>query len=185
MTETTAAASEPASSRRAEATTVSEPAQARPYDRIVELLRVAGVEFRAIEHEPVRTSEEAARVRGTPLEQGAKALVLRAGDGFVMAVISAARRVDFQKLKRLLGTEKPRFASADEVDQQTGCPPGGVPPFGNLFGLKVVMDPTLAALERIDFNAGERTRSIEMSSRDYIRIVQPQIADIAADEPRP
>jgi len=162
-----------------------EPAQARPYDRIIELLRSAGVDFRVIEHEPVRTSEEAAHVRGTPLEQGAKALVLRAGDSFVMAVISAARRIDFQKLKHLLGTPKPSFASPHEVDEQTGCPPGGVPPFGNLFGLRVVMDPTLAELERIDFNAGERARSIEMSSADYIRIVRPEIADIAKDEPRP
>jgi prolyl-tRNA editing enzyme YbaK/EbsC (Cys-tRNA(Pro) deacylase) len=34
------------------------------------------VPFRLLEHAPVRTSEEAARVRGTPPEAGAKALVV-------------------------------------------------------------------------------------------------------------
>jgi Ala-tRNA(Pro) deacylase len=152
------------------------------FDRIVALLTREGADFAVVEHAPVRTSEEAAEVRGTPLAQGAKALVLEAGGGFVMAVISASRRVDFAKLKAHLGTRKPRFATAEEVRAVTGCEPGGVPPFGGLFGLRVVMDPSLAALERIDFNAGERTRSVDMACADYVRIAGPELVDIAKDE---
>jgi prolyl-tRNA editing enzyme YbaK/EbsC (Cys-tRNA(Pro) deacylase) len=47
-------------------------------ERLQEWLREAGVLFEVLEHAPVSTSEDAARVRGTPLEQGAKALVVRA-----------------------------------------------------------------------------------------------------------
>jgi len=49
-------------------------------DRLERWLREAGVAFEIMEHAPVRTSEEAARVRGTPLEAGAKALVVRADE---------------------------------------------------------------------------------------------------------
>ena len=52
-------------------------------DRLERWLRESGVEFQIFEHEPVRTSEEAARVRGTPLDQRAKALVVRAEDRHV------------------------------------------------------------------------------------------------------
>ena len=44
-------------------------------ERVQQALREAGVPFTVVEHAPVRTSEEAARVRGTPPEEGAKALV--------------------------------------------------------------------------------------------------------------
>jgi len=156
------------------------------FERIVDLLGEANADFSTMEHEPVRTSQEAAQVRGTPLEQGAKALVLEVGlvpgDDLVMAVISAARRTDFKKLKRHLGTKRVQLAKPDKVAQRTGCEPGGVPPFGNLFGMRVIMDPTLVELSRIDFNAGERTRSIDMLCADYVRVVDPEVVDFAADE---
>ena len=145
------------------------------YDSIIDLLNEAGLEYRAMEHEPVRTSEEAAQVRGTPLERGAKALVLECGDGLVLAVLSAASKVDFKALKRKLGHKRVQMASAEQVLQATGCEPGGVPPFGNLFGLRVIVDPTLLENEWIDFNAGERTRSIEMRAADYLQLVGGEV----------
>jgi len=151
------------------------------FDRIVDLLTRHGADFRVMEHEPVRTSEQAARVRGTPLERGAKALVLDTGGDLVMAVISAARRTDFGKLKRHLGSRRVQLASAEAVMDRTGCLPGGVPPFGNLFGLRVLMDPSLRAVDRIDFNAGERARSMDLRREDYERIVRPEVVDFAAD----
>jgi prolyl-tRNA editing enzyme YbaK/EbsC (Cys-tRNA(Pro) deacylase) len=57
--------------------------------RVERWLREAGVEFEICEHAPVRTSEEAARVRGTPLEAGAKALLVRADTRFVHCVLPA------------------------------------------------------------------------------------------------
>lgn len=152
------------------------------FDRIVDLLTRHGADFRVMEHAPVRTSEQAAQVRGTPLERGAKALVLDTGDDLVMAVISAARRTDFRKLKAHLGSRRLQLASAEAVKERTGCLPGGVPPFGNLFGLRVLMDPSLRAVGRIDFNAGERTRSMDLRRDDYERTVRPEVVDFAADE---
>lgn len=152
------------------------------FDRIVDLLTCHGADFCVMEHEPVRTSEQAARVRGTPLERGAKALVLDIGGDLVMAVISAARRADFRKLKTHLGSRRVQLASVEAAMDRTGCLPGGVPPFGNLFGLRVLMDTSLRAVDRIDFNAGERTRSMDLRREDYERIVCPEIIGFAADE---
>jgi hypothetical protein len=44
------------------------------FDRVEGLLKQHGIAFRVLRHEPVYTSEEAARVRGTPLASGAKQL---------------------------------------------------------------------------------------------------------------
>jgi len=153
----------------------------RPYERIIDLLDNSGAEYRTFEHEPVRTSEQAAQVRGTSLAQGAKALVLECGDGLVMAVISASKRVDFKRIKAALGEKRVQMASADRVLEATGAEPGGVPPFGNLFNLRVILDPALLEHEWIDFNAGERTRSIEMRAEDYLRLSGAEVIEFSKE----
>src|SRR5205807_4038743 len=66
---------------------------ATAFERLEEKLRQAGVPFTVSRHAPVYTSEEAAAVRGTPLSSGAKALVVKAGDAFVLLVLPADRKL--------------------------------------------------------------------------------------------
>jgi Ala-tRNA(Pro) deacylase len=139
-------------------------------ERLRHWLREAGVAFEVLEHEPVRTSEEAARVRGTRLEQGAKALVVRADDRFLHCVLPAHLKADNGALRAIAGTRRLRFATRDELLELTGCEPGAVPPFGNLFGLPVLLDEALCASEQVAFNAGSNAVSIVMRCDDLVRV---------------
>jgi prolyl-tRNA editing enzyme YbaK/EbsC (Cys-tRNA(Pro) deacylase) len=141
--------------------------------------------FEAFEHEPVRTSEQAAKVRPEySLHQGAKAMIIRAKRSetdrkFMMLVFPADLKFDMDKTKKLLGAKDIRFATEPEVLEITnGVQPGGVPPFGNLFGLEVIADPSLFENEKIIFNAGDRCFSIAMRSADYKVLVNPQVEHI-------
>lgn len=139
-------------------------------ERLARWLEDQGADFRLLEHAPVFTSEEASRVRGTPIEAGAKALVLQAEDRVVHVVLPGHRRVDNARLRAILGTRTLRFASAEELLALTGCAPGAVPPFGNLFGLPVFADAELAARDLIAFNAGSNAVSIVMRAADFVRL---------------
>jgi Ala-tRNA(Pro) deacylase len=139
-------------------------------ERIEQWLRGEGARFRLFQHAPVFTSEEAARVRGTPIESGAKALVMLAGDAPVHVVLPGSRRVDNARVRAILGTRTLRFATPEELLSLTGCVPGAVPPFGNLFGLPVLVDEALAAREEIAFNAGSNSASIVMPCADFLRL---------------
>ncbi len=139
-------------------------------DRLERWLRDVGVAFEIFEHAPVRTSEEASRVRGTRLEEGAKALVVRADDRYVQLVLPAHLKADNAQLRTILGTRKLRFATPEELAELTGCAPGAVPPFGNLFGLPVLVDEALCRNERVAFNAGSNSVSITMRREDFVRI---------------
>lgn len=150
-------------------------------ERLERWLREAGVAFTVFEHAPVRTSEEAARVRGTPLEEGAKALVIRAEDRYVHLVLPAHLRVDNARLRTILGTRAPRFATPEELASLTGCVPGAVPPFGNLFGLPVLADEALGATEHVVFNAGSNAVSIRMRREDLVRLSGATIERFARD----
>jgi prolyl-tRNA editing enzyme YbaK/EbsC (Cys-tRNA(Pro) deacylase) len=154
------------------------------HQQITDLLRQHDCWFEQLEHEPVRTSEEAAALRdGYTLQQGAKAIIIRAkipneGKKFVMLVMPADQKFDSSKVKQLLHSKDIRFATEDEVEEVTaGIKPGGVPPFGNLFDLEVITDKTLYDNEKIIFNVG-RTSSIGMKSADYKQLVQPKVAEI-------
>ena len=61
------------------------------FDKLQEKLQHAAVPFTVTRHQPVFPSEEAAAVRGTTLASGAKALVVKAGEGFVLLVLPADR----------------------------------------------------------------------------------------------
>ena len=80
-----------------------------------------GVHFSTLEHASVRTSEEAASVRGASLASGAKAMLLavkfKGGmeARLVLAVTAADRKLDSARFKKLLDTKSTRFATEDEA----------------------------------------------------------------------
>ena len=155
------------------------PARTAVTERLERWLRERGARFRLIEHAPVFTSEEASRVRGTPIEAGAKALVLQAEDQVVHVVLPGHRRVDNARLRAVLGTRTLRFATPEELLALTGCVPGAVPPFGNLFGLPVLVDEELAQREEIAFNAGGNAVSIVMRCDDFLQLSEARVCRIS------
>lgn len=137
------------------------------------MLEAGGIPFSLSEHEPVFTSADAAAVRGVPLETGAKALVLKVDDSYLMVVLPADRALDSKTVKKLRRAKSIRFADREELARLTGLEPGAVPPFGRLFGLETLCDEGLAANESINFNAGSHRHSIRMRTADYISFERP------------
>jgi Ala-tRNA(Pro) deacylase len=148
------------------------------FDRLQERLRESGAAFTVLRHEPVFTSEQAAAVRGTSLASGAKALIVKAGDRFVLLVVPADRKLDSRKARTSLGVKALRFATPEEVLELTGLRPGSIPPFGSLFALQTYCDPALAANESINFNAGDHAISVQMAHAGYLSVEQPTAADL-------
>lgn len=149
-------------------------------DRIREFLDTNGVRYDLREHPAVYTSPEAAAARGCELKQGAKALVLHVDkERYMLAVISAARQADFEKLRAHLGVKKVRLCTPEEALKVTGCTVGSVPPFGNVLNLPTYVDPSLSENEIIAFNPGSHTHSILMRYKDYARLVKPEIVEFA------
>lgn len=149
------------------------------FDRLSTWLAAQGVAFDVSRHPPVFTSEEAAAVRGTRLSSGAKALVCKADEQFVLIVMPANRRLASKLVRKSAGVKSLRFASREEVEQLTGLAPGSIPPFGSLFRLPTWCDEGLAAEPRINFNAGDHSISISMTYSDYLRSEQPRLGAFA------
>jgi Ala-tRNA(Pro) deacylase len=150
-----------------------------PFEKVKEFLDEKKVHYEYKEHEEVRTSEEAAKARGEDIKIGAKAMILKCDDKFVMCILSAALKIDNKKLKVIMNSKNLRFATPDEVMEKTGCLPGGVPPFGNVFGIDILLDKSILANEHMAFNAGERTKSLKILTKEYLDAVKPRIEDFS------
>jgi Ala-tRNA(Pro) deacylase len=129
-----------------------------------------GIAYERFEHQPVRTSEEAARVRGCPVEDGVKAMVLdcKRGDRqfYAIADIPADRKLDLKKLKEILKADEVKLCPLDKVESATGCAPGGVPPLGHTPKLPILADNRLFARQSSEFNAGLNTVSVRLKTSD-------------------
>ena len=148
------------------------------FERIEQLLTGESVPFVVTRHDPVFTSEEAARVRGVNLSSGAKALICKSDDQFIMFVMSADRKLDSKRFRKENGVRKIRFATREEVMEKTGLTPGSIPPFGGLFSLPTMCDESLLNEPTINFNAGDHTISVSMKFADYRKVESPQLGGV-------
>jgi len=148
------------------------------FEKIKELLDKARISYEVIEHEPVHTSADAARVRGTDLSNGAKALVMYGDGNPLLVVVPADKKASFRKLKSHLGINDLRMASPEEVETLTTLKVGSIPPIGKAIDLPSYFDGSFSGKDMIVFNAGSLTTSITMSARDLIVVENPQMFDI-------
>lgn len=138
------------------------------------------IRYKVMEHEPVFTSEEAARVRNAELKTGVKALVLKMNeDKYILALVAADKKIDLELLASSIGTRKLNLASPEEVLEITGCEIGSVHPFGNVYNLTTYMDPSVTENETVNFNAGMHTVSIQMRSEDLAKLIKPEIVKLS------
>jgi Ala-tRNA(Pro) deacylase len=149
------------------------------FTRVCGLLDGKKLPYDVLRHAPVFTSEEAAAVRGTSLASGAKALVCKIDDRFVLIVLPANRKLASKSARKSLGAKSIRFASKEEVLELTGLTPGSIPPFGSLFNLPTWCDVRLADEPQINFNAGDHGISLSISFETYRAAEQPTLADVA------
>ena len=150
------------------------------YEEIKKLLAAHGIQHREVHHEPTRTSVESAKARGEDLAIGGKAILMKVGQEYKLFVLSAAKKINSQKIKARFGERKLRFATPEELMELTGLEPGAVPPFGKpITPFQLYVDVSVTANEKIAFNAGSLMDSIIMDCKDYLKIAVPEVFEFS------
>ena len=108
-------------------------------------------------------------------------MIIKTDDGFISVVIEADKKFASRPAKKFLKTDCLRFATKEELFSLTKCIQGSVPPFGSLFGLKTYVDEKLINNKNYDFisfNAGLRTKSLQIKKDDYLKLEKPILCNI-------
>jgi Ala-tRNA(Pro) deacylase len=136
------------------------------------------VNYSVLTHPRAFTAQGTAESVHVPGKAMAKSVVIKAGGRFLLAVLPAPNRVDIERLREIVGDKSARIADESEfVSLFLGCEAGAMPPFGNLYGIDVYADQSLAQDEEIFFNACTHEDAIRMKYEDFERLVKPKIAN--------
>jgi Ala-tRNA(Pro) deacylase len=143
------------------------------------LLDEAKVPYEVYNHALAYTAQEIAAKQHFSGNEMAKVVMLEVDDRLVMGVVRGNDKINVNEVRDSLGARHVRLASEDEfIARFPECEIGAMPPFGNLFGLKVYVDPALAKDESIYFNAGNHVQTVHMKYKDFAALVQPEIVPL-------
>jgi Ala-tRNA(Pro) deacylase len=153
---------------------------AMPAKKLKEFLDQNRVKYVTIRHSPNYTAQEIAASAHIPGKELAKTVMVKLDGEMAMAVLPASYRVDFDQLREASGAGKAELATEGEFrDRFPGCDVGAMPPFGNLYGMRVYVASSLAEDETIAFNAGSHAELIQMAYGDFERLVEPRVLSFA------
>lgn len=139
-------------------------------ERVLEYLSRSGARYEAREFgESTKSSPLAAQALGCTVAEIAKSVVFVGGTTAVV-IISGDRRVDPEKLARIVGEEL-RMASPDQVRERTGFPIGGVPPFPHAKGIAVLPDASLTRFREVWAAGGTPNSVFRIAVPDLLRLV--------------
>lgn len=142
--------------------------------RLKDYLDENKIKYVKITHSRAYTAQEIAASAHIPGKELAKTVIVKVNNGFAMAVLPASRKVNFDKLREVVGNKEIILAEEDEFkDLFPDCEVGAMPPFGNLYQIPVYVASALAEDKEITFNAGTHTDVIKISYSDFEQLVQP------------
>jgi len=126
-----------------------------------------GVKYDVVEHSHTATALESARTSHVSLDRLAKAVVLKGDDGFLVAVLPASGHIQFGQLCKQLGVELD-MASEEQIESLFyDCEPGAVPALGDAYGLKVIVDDSLASEPEIYLEGGDHASLVHVSGSAF------------------
>ena len=143
---------------------------------VVDFLRSRGVWFELLLHRPASSSAKRAGNVHVPGRRVAKAVLVKSGDAYLLAVLPSTSQIDLDRFSAVVGAEaaRVRLATLDEVFAFfPDCEPGVVPPFGQLYGLKTVVDSDLAEFTDIVVVANTRHEGLRMRFADFQTLEDP------------
>ena len=136
------------------------------------------VKYVSINHSRAYTAQDIAESAHISGNDFAKVVMLKADEEMIMAVLPAPDKVNLKLLRQVLGVRNIVFADENDFqDHFPGCEVGAMPPFGNLYGIRVILAQTLCGSTTISFNSGLHTEVIQMDYDHYIKLVSPEIMD--------
>ncbi len=144
--------------------------------KLQEYLEEHHVAYKVLEHETTYTAQESAARSHVLPQQLAKTVIVKLDGGLAMAVLPANEHLSLTALKEHTGAHTAELATElDFKDAFPDCDVGAMPPFGNLYGLAVYVDETLARNKQISFNACSHDRLARMAYADFERLVHPHV----------
>ena len=125
-----------------------------------------------------RTANDAATALGCKVGAIVKSLLFKAGENFILCLVSGDKRCSLNKLKKILNEKDVFMANPDDVKRVTGYTIGGVSPTGHLTKIKIYIDENLKNFNSIFAAAGHPNAVFEIDFEDLKGLTQGETKEI-------
>ena len=154
-----------------------------PLKKLRDFLDSKNIKYVTIEHSRAYTANEIAATAHIPGKELAKTVMVKIDGKMTMTVLPAYCKINFELLQEAAGASNVELSSEQEFkDMFPGCEIGAMPPFGNLYGMEVLVDKSLCEDEEIAFNAGSHTELIRLSYKDFEKLVKPKVVKFSSSK---
>ena len=150
---------------------MSQNSDLKVYSNVIEQLTVHSILYSILEHAPVNTMEEAAKVCENKPEEGVKVLFARTYTtkkkyNYCLVVWTGNKQVDFNQLAALFSIKKVKLASPEEVSRYLDLEIGALSPFGYKTNFPIIIDRDLLEQEMLFINPGIHSKTIRIKPTD-------------------
>ena len=125
-----------------------------------------------------RTANDAATALGCKEGAIVKSLLFKAGDSFVLCLVSGDKRCSLNKLKKILDEKDVSMANPEDVKRITGYTIGGVSPTGHLTKTKIYIDENLKNFNSIFAAAGHPNAVFEIDFENLKALTKGETKEI-------
>lgn len=137
------------------------------------------VHYHVLTHHEEFTAPEVAHALHVPGRMLAKTVLFKVDGRDLLAAVNANTQIDLSALREAVGASIVQLATEKEIDRRfPDCETGAMPPFGNVYGVPVIIDTMLVTDNAFVFEAGSHHEAVVLSFPDFERLVHPQVADI-------
>ena len=113
------------------------------------------VAYDVTKHDRTGNSSRTAEASHIPGEKLAKGVVLKSGDGYLLAVLAASKHIAMDAVEKVTGAPVMLASEAEASMLFPDCEDGAVPVFGAAYGIPAVIDDTLDVSADIYCEAGD------------------------------
>jgi len=150
-----------------------------PLTNLRSFLDSHNIKYLVISHSVAYTAQGIAALVHLSGKKLAKTVVVKTDGELAMAVVPASVHVDLDLLRMAAGARVVELATEREFqDAFPDCETGAMPPFGNLYGMAVFADASLAEYDEITFNAGTHRELLRMAWEDMLQLVKPTVTNL-------
>lgn len=126
--------------------------------------------YSVLELSHFESPNQAASLANIPARSLYYPVVLRDGFGLMMAVMPASHKLELDLLAKVLGRNIGLAYQTQLSSVFADCQPGHIPPIGQAYGVRTVIDAALSTPEEVYIVAGDHSRLIKLSRKSFMML---------------
>ena len=131
-----------------------------------------GIAYDILSHPYTSSTQSTAMAAKVPAHNIAKSVILEDDSGYLMAVVPATEHVKIGKLNQAVHRNLGLATEAELKDLFSDCSVGAIPPVGEAYGMKMVVDDSLEDCNDIYFEGGDHKDLVHIKGSSFHKLMR-------------